>query len=647
MIMRTGNFVSPHHFIHNDSMIVRLCGSMVALAAAGLLGFFVFILGYPLIDNIMVHQQQVSVSSIVYDDAGNELFSFKRDKQEPIVYEQVPRVVIDAFIAAEDRAFFRHSGFSLKGILRSILVNMYYGRVVQGASTITQQVARLLFLSPERTWWRKIKEMIIALQLEWRLGKEQIMELYLNNVYFGQGIYGVQAACKRLWNKSVEHVTAAEAASLAAVAKSARFYSPLNAPLSARQRRNTILRIMHSLGMIDEDAWREGVNSDLDLYHHVSGSPIRLYLQEWIRSWAEQQFGKEAIYTQGLKIKTTINLALQEAAEKSFERSVKKLRTELKAPINGGLVSMHVETGGIRAMVGGFDFRESQFNRAFQAYRQLGSSFKPMLYALALESGFSLDTVMVDEPLRMIMDDGQVWEPRNWNRRFEGSMTLARALTFSNNIVSIKLFMLLGAARVMSWIKKFGITRELSLYPSAALGTAHGSVAEDAAAFNVFANNGVYVKPHLIEWVKNKLGKKVWVYELEKHVVLDSKVCSKMVKALMIRMNLASKRFDRHLIPTELIGKTGSTNGAATTWFVGSTPTYTTAVYVGRDDNKPMGNVVYASATAFPIWIDLVKEQDHPVQKFYLDKDLHDYRINLWTGQSADEHDPESVVLLR
>ncbi|MBX9831239.1 PBP1A family penicillin-binding protein [Candidatus Babeliales bacterium] len=629
-------------------MILRSLFTTFFLSFCLVLGAGFFFLENHWVDCSLLEQEAKACPSVVLDDQGNELARFELDRRELISYPQIPDVVVKAFVAAEDHQFFNHTGFSIKGIIRSALVNLYNGRVVQGASTITQQVARLLYLSHERTWWRKIKELFVALQLERQLSKEQILELYLNNMYFGRGIYGVQAACKRFWNKSVDQVVLHEAAMLAAVAKSARFYSPLNAPLTARRRRNVVLRSMCTLGFIGKHEFEEARETPLEIEDYIPGNPIRLYIQEWVRAWAENKWGKEALYSKGLRIKTTINVAMQQAAEDAFAPKIKKMREEMGEILNGGMVCVHAPTGAIKAFVGGYDFKKSQFNRAFQAYRQTGSSFKPILYSLAMTSGFEMDNVFIDEPIELVSDQGKIWKPRNWNRKFEGSMTLVRALAFSNNIIAVKLLMQIGAPKVAAWARHFGIVRDLTPYPSLALGTAHASVEENVAAFNVFANNGVYVKPHLVEWVKDEWGRKGWDYEPVEQRVLDTKTNSKMVKALTCRLIFSKQFYEKKgWLQSEAIGKSGSTNEAMTTWFVGSTPEYTTAIYVGRDDNKPMGKYVYASSTAFPIWLNFAKQLPCTKKNFYYDPELNPVTINWLTGRQTSEHDPAMVTILQ
>lgn len=631
--------------------LVWLFLTFALLCPAGA-GFLVFMLNMELVPIDLYHRFDDVKAGLVLDDQDQVVFRFELDRRTYITIDDIPEVLIKAFVAAEDHNFFTHMGLSLRGIIRSSIVNLYHQRVVQGASTITQQVARLLFLTHERTWWRKIQEVLLALQLERIYSKHQILELYLNNMYFGRGIYGVEAACQRFWAKSVGQVSIDEAAMLAAVAKSAKFYSPLNAPIGAKKRRNIVLASMHGLGFINDDVFKAEKAKPLQIVGVRQGNPLRFYVQEWVRAWAENRWGKDAVYTKGLVIKTTLNQLAQRAAEEAFVSVIRPLRHKLGPSLNGGLVTIDTSSGAIKAFIGGLDFYQSQFNRAFQAYRQIGSSFKPILYSLALTAGYDMDDIFYDEPITFVMPNGSRWTPRNWNNKFEGPMTLARALTYSNNMISIKLLLKLGAMRVAHQARTFGFTHAIEAYPSLALGTAEATVVENAAAFNVFANHGKYVQPFFVDWVKDSQGKKIWQHEPKQKQLIDQITCSKMVRTLQLRMELAKHQSKEDWFDAESIGKTGSTNGAATTWFVGSTPDFTTAVYVGRDDNKPMGTQVFASKTAYPIWLALHHELIYRKKSFYLDSRLENVMINWLTGELAQpnktgEYDALAVSLLK
>lgn len=613
-----------------------------------MLGSFFYFFEKEWIDVSRLESFTPAQPSVVLDDEGKEFTRFALDRRVPVHYDQLPDVLIKAFVATEDHDFFSHIGISVKGIIRSMLVNLSRGRIVQGASTITQQVARGMFLSRKQTFLRKAQEAFISFQLERHFTKKQILELYLNNMYFGRGIYGVEAACRRFWDKPVKDVTVDEAATLAAVAKSAKLYSPLNAPERAKKRRNVNLRSMRKLGFISKEQYEEAREKPIVLRDYVPGNVVRLYIREHIRKWAEKKWGKDTLYKKGLQIKTTINIEKQRLAEEIFCKKITELRKQVGEQLNGGMLSIQAHTGKIKVCIGGYNFRESQYNRAFQAVRQMGSSFKPIVYTAAIQQGISMDTVMIDEAIQMDLPGCQkTWKPKNWTNRFDGPMTLARALAYSNNIITIKTLLKAGIKNVVALAKLFGISRAITEFPSLALGTAEAKVKENVAAFNVFANNGVYVEPYMVAWVKDAWGRKIWEYEGEQRRVLDSKTNGKMVNALSMRLK-KMKAVHKNWIDAEVIGKTGSTNEAVSTWYVGATPTLTTAVYLGRDDNKPMGKYVFGSQTAYPIWLDFYKRLTFTKKRFYIDPELKEVAIDWVSGfETRDVRNQNTVLVLR
>lgn len=587
--------------------------------------------------------------SILFDCDGNEFARFAMDRRDPVKYDRLPKILVQAFLAAEDHEFFTHYGISFKGIARSTLVNLRHWKIIQGAGTITQQVVRGLFLSRQRLLLRKIKEAILAIQLERHFTKEQIFELYVNSIYFGRGIYGVEASCQRFWNKSVVDISLDEAATLAAVAKSAFSYSPLNNLENSRRRRNVILKSMLLANFITENEYRYAVIRKVEVKENVSSeNSIHLYIQERVRQWAERLWGRDAIYQDGMKIYLTIDSKKQEIAEKCFKARIEILRPIVGKSVNGGMISLEPWSGKIKVCIGGYDFKESQFNRAFSAVRQMGSSFKPIVYAAAMQDGIGMETVMIDEPIEMKMPGCTTeWKPVNWNGKFDGPMTLAKAISYSNNIITIKTLMKVGIDKIIKLADKFMINRSLQPYPSLALGTAEATVEENAAAFNVFANNGFYVQPYMVDCVRDRYGKKLWEHVRVKKSILDGRTNSKMVNLLALRPKKLQEEFGKDgWIDSEIIGKTGSTNGAGTTWYVGSTPELTTAIYVGRDDNVQMGKLIFGSQTAYPIWLDFYKNLSFQKKQFYIDPGLKEFSIDWVTGDEVYSTTGSDIVAL-
>lgn len=610
--------------------------NLVAFAS----GFLFFLFRHPVVDFSVLERYDPGKPSILLDEKGREWARFQFDKREPISINQMPPHLLQAFIAAEDWEFYNHFGLSWRGIIRSLLVNLYHGRIVQGASTITQQLVKLLYFDPTRSFRRKFKEQFFTLMVERQFTKDQILETYLNHVYFGCGIYGVEAAAQRFWNKKAAHISADQSATLAAVVCSPGNYCPLLYPLSSEHRRNIVLGKMKRLKFLSSVEYKQLTHTGLALE-----SPDALYsaphLKETLRTWLEERYGKRRLYSGGLKIQTTLNRDLQRKAERSFKQHFKKIRQSYGGDVEGALITIDRSNGEIKALIGGVDFSGSQFNRALQAHRQQGSVFKPVLYATALERGMSLLDTSIDEPLK-IKSGGALWEPRNHTRTFEGEMTLARALSYSNNMISIKTLLEVGVEKVITSARKMRIQGQLNPYPSLALGCVDSTLFEVVGMFNVFANEGVYVEPHSIRWVKDEWGKKIYRKTYEKELVIPSRVASQIGKTLTAGME-RKRKTTKHWIDSQAMSKTGTTNDSRTCWFAGSTPELTTALYIGSDDNRPLGQNVYPVHTAYPIWLALHKQVPTKIKQFSFDSSLKPVWTDWKTGKIVSHQESNEV----
>jgi penicillin-binding protein 1A len=610
---------------------------------ACMLGVLFFAVQNKCIDFSALERYQRNRPSIVLDADGVEWTRFQLDRRDPISYNQIPPVLINAFLAAEDWKFFSHHGLSVKGIMRSLLVNLYHGRRVQGASTITQQLVRLLFFDSKKTFTRKIKEQFYAVLIEQQYTKEQILEAYLNHAYFGCGIYGVEAASQRFWGKHVAALTIDEAATLAGIVQLPEGYCPLVYPLSAKKRRDIVLGNMRKLGFITKNEYESAKKLSITVYkpEHEVQAP---HFKEELRLFLEHTVGKEALYCGGLVIQSTMSSKMQNIAEQSFKERCTELRSSICGQIDGAAIIMDSKTGAIRAMVGGYDFKCSKWNRALQAKRQMGSVFKTIVYAAAVQAGINFKETDVDEPIE-IMHGQQVWAPHNWDCAFGGRMTLANALSRSNNIIAIKTLLRVGVEPIIELAKKCHIQGPLYPYPSLALGCVDVTVKEVVGMFNVFANNGVYVEPHYIEWVKDQWGTKIWRYNPIIEYVMPTTVSGKVTKVLAIGIErIKNITYNGKWLASEAIQKTGTTNDSRTCWFVGATPSLTTAVYIGCDDNRPMG-AVYPIRTAFPIWKDIHEGLPDQQPCFVYDPRLKHIYINEITGEAAQAGEDGAIAI--
>lgn len=607
----------------------------IALSASFFFGAATFVLHNQVVDFSSLENYNPGIPSVLLDDKGKEWARFQVDRRQFVQLDVMSKHIVDAFISAEDHAFFNHQGISFKGIIRSILVNIWKGRRAQGASTITQQLIRLLFFNAKKTFIRKIKEQVLAILVERQFSKEYILETYLNHVYFGYGIYGVEAAAQRFWNKSACDVSIDEAAILASIVRSPRYYSPLYKPLSVAKRRDVILNSMFKLKVISEEEYKNAIAQEVIVAENKEFI-FAPHLKESVRIEIEKIIGKESLYTGGFIIQTTINSHMQKAAQESFHNHVTKLREKMFDSIDGGMVCIESKTGEVKSFVGGYDFNASKFNRVLQAKRQMGSSFKPLVYAAGLEQGLSLRDVEIDEPYEYFQN-GAFWKPRNHDNAFVGPITLARALSYSNNIVTIKTALKAGLQNIVEMAKRCSISAVLKPYPSLALGCVNVNLLESVGAFNLFANHGKYVQPHYIRWVKNKFGEKIFKAKIDKKQVISWKIASKVGKVLTFSIRRLQRVIGDRWFGGEALGKTGTTNNFRTCWFCGSTPKYTTSVYIGSDDNRTLGDQVYASKTAFPIWFYFYKKCNIKPEKFAYDPLLKPVAINWKNGRIVNK----------
>ncbi|MDP3889060.1 MAG: PBP1A family penicillin-binding protein [bacterium] len=613
------------------------------LSVSFMCGALFFVLHHQWIDFSVLEQYNPGRATIVLDDEGQEWARFQLDRREPVTLDQIPEHLVQAFIAAEDWSFFKHQGISFKGIVRSILVNIYHGSRLQGASTITQQLVKLLFLNSQKSFSRKIKEQVCALVVERQFTKEQILQTYLNHVYFGCGIYGVQAASQRFWAKDAKDLSIDEAALLAGIVRSPAHYSPLLYPLSSQKRRNLVLRLMRQLHFIDQPTYEHSCTITVQIKDEKQHSAP--HLRETVRLFLEKTLGSQ-LYTGGFVVQTTLNKKQQEQAQQVFEQHCAKLKKELLSDIDGALIAIDRTTGAIKALVGGFSFAHSKFNRV-HARRQIGSIIKPLIYAAAMQAGMNFAHTEIDEPITIEQPNG-TWEPKNFNDRFNGQVTLAYAISQSNNIVAIKTLLAIGAQKVVDLAKSCRFRGPFHTYPSLALGCLDATLLEVVGMFNVFANNGVYVSPHYITWIKDQWGTKIFKMASEKERVMSSQVSDQVGYVLQLGLQRVHSRFkESEWIASQAMSKTGTTNDSRTCWYVGSTPQLTTAIYIGCDDNRSMGKNIYPFRTALPIWLSFNREIPSEQKVFTFDPSLHEVLINEYTGAVTwNEHDSSTIKIL-
>jgi penicillin-binding protein 1A len=585
----------------------------------------------------------------IYSADGVLLAELYRDKRDPVSLDRIPAYLREALIATEDRQFYRHIGVDVKGIARALLRDLVAGEFVEGASTITQQLAKTLFLTPEKTISRKLKEAVLALQLERRYTKDEILTLYLNQIYLGSGAYGVQSAARIFFAKPVNELNLAECALIAAMPKAPSVFSPLANPELAITRRNIVLRQMLSVGAISREQHDQAIQTPYVAVERkkASGAP---YFIDHVKKILEAEIGPDRLYRAGLTVRTTLSHQLQEHAEAALEEGLSQLASRRKAhrisgpDPQGALVAIDIRTGGILAMIGGTDYQQTVFNRATGARRQPGSAFKPIVYATAIEQGFHQGMRLLDAPIAFPgPQKGDVWRPENFSNTYQGDMTLRRALVLSQNIPAVRLIEKLGPASVAAFARELGIQSALSPYLSLALGTSEVTVTELTAAYAVFANAGTGTRPWAVIEVMDAAGQTIWKPAAEKWIAMSRQGAAIMTNMLegVIQEGTGNRAAS---LGHPLAGKTGTTNDCRDAWFVGFSPSIAAGVWVGCDNAASLGPLETGSRAALPIWIDFMDAalKTMPYAHFDIPDDIEIMTMDPKTGGAAD-HDAGGV----
>ena len=578
------------------------------------------------------------------------------EKREPVPLEKIPRLLTAALVATEDRKFYKHSGVDLKGIARAIFKDIKAGEFVEGASTITQQLSKTLFLTPRKTLVRKLKEAILAFQLERRYTKDEILELYLNQVYFGSGAYGVESAAKIFFGKSAKDLTLAECALVAGMPKSPSRYSPLVNPDLALTRRNTVLQQMRDTGIISDADYQQAVKEAL----HTNGRKFNLskapYFVEYIKETLEDEIGSTRLYKGGLSVFTTLNYRLQLAAENAVNDGLSALSQRMRmrkgqiaeSDPQAALISLDLASGGILAMVGGKDFSASRFNRATMALRQPGSAFKPFIYAYAIEQGFAQDSIILDAPVVYKGgQNGEDWKPENFSSGFKGEMTLRHALAISQNIPAVRLLQSLGPNSVAQFAHQLGIKSYLASNLSLALGTSEVTLLDLTSAYSVFPNRGEKIKPLGVLEVVDRNGRVIWRDKPQRRLVM-SRAGAAIVTNMLEGVVKEGTGRQAQILGRAVAGKTGTTDDYRDAMFIGFSPSTIAGVWVGQDLGGSLGDKETGAKAALPIWIDFMTAalQNESHQYFDIPDDVRQIRMDPITGLAQLDNSKPSVVAL-
>lgn len=717
---------------------------LLTAVSSGVLGglFVTYLRDLPTLEAL--EEYQPSLVTTLYSDHDEPFATFFEQKRFWIPLNEIPRHLINAVIAVEDAQFYQHRGINFRGIARALLANLRALRPVEGGSSITQQLAKLLLLTPEKHLSRKIKEAVLAIKIEKRYSKEKILELYLNQVYFGHGAYGVESAAHTYFKKPVADLDLAEAATLAGLPRAPNYYSPITDKERAIRRRNHVLTRMAEQGFITGQQAASALAVTFDEFPFEKTRNLAPYFVEHIRQQLEDRYGTYAVYHGGLKVYTTLNIVAQRSAETALLeglREIDKARgfraprvrssttavagkgvlsylipkagethsamvtkvlpkvisvqvggyqgdialdkvpwldssqprqqfqpgTEVKVQIvgvnkqqktldlnleqdpeiEGAFLAIDPRDGGVKAMIGGYDFGRSKFNRALQARRQPGSAFKPFVYAAAFDRGLTPSTIINDAPVSYpLLIDGKrsEWSPDNYDRKFRGPTTLRYGLEHSINVVAVKLIEQIGVDPVIELARTLGIESTLRREYALALGVSEVTLSELVSAFGVFANSGIRFLPYGIRKVTDNKGALLEEYVPEGQQTMREETAFILTNVLqgVIERGTGSRA---RVLGRPVAGKTGTTQAATDAWFVGYTPDLVAGVWIGYDTKRSLGPHESSATLAVPIWTRFMQRalQDTPLAGFPVPENVTPVLVNYPSGRPATSNDKDVI----
>lgn len=652
--------------VRTTTALVYLVATVAALAVTGL--FCLFLVAVKDLPRVPEPIGRIN------DTPATEIFSADGQRiltiggRETVALDDVSYAFIQAILATEDHRFWDHRGVNKLRTIKALWVTLFEPGKVQGASTITQQLAKNLFFSFERTYIRKFRELLVALQIEARFSKQEILEAYINQIPFGVGAYGIGEAARTFFGKSAGELTLAEASLLAGLPKSPTRYNPFRYPDRAHARQQVVLKRMVDTGMISRQEAEDASAAASGLRAQARSLRVDSYFLDAVMKSLEETYTPEVVYHGGLRVYTTLDAGMQQQAEAALQQGISGLESQMAVAggatdalaeddngLQGALVAVEVNTGAVKALVGGRDFFQTPYNRALQNHRQPGSGFKPFLYYGALERlGKTPADVMVDQPVSIPVAGKPPWKPRNFERSHQGAMVLKKAFTASVNTVAAQLVEALGPETVVQTARRCGITSPLGAVYSVALGTYGVSPLEMAAAYATFAAGGVSHPPYWIRRVEDVSGR-----VLEEHIITGERVLNESITYQLVDMMAGvidegtGNVVRRMGFTLPAAGKTGTTNDYNDAWFTGFTPTLSTSVWVGFDRGQGMrdknGTGVTGGRGAAPIWAQFMKAvtQGEPPRAFMAPPDVYFKRVNPETGSVAGfwTRDPVSVAM--
>lgn len=573
-------------------------------------------LGYSLLNYLEIPDiKQLSTYSPrsatrLYADDGSLFGELFVEKRVPIPLREMPLHLRNAFVAIEDVRFYHHSGYDLRGIARAFYRNMLRQGLSEGASTITQQLARNLFLTPTKNMKRKIEELILAINIERNYSKDEILNMYLNLIYLGEGSYGVEAASYTYFDKKAKDLSLAEAATLAGLTRSPSRSSPFKNLARTVERRNLVLRKMCDAGFIGEDQYTRARATSLVLApFKIHEKKTGFFIEQTRQTLEDYLPGQDDVLTNGLSVRTSISLSMTDYAYAAIEKGMKlyqERNPKVKVLPEAALIAIEVKTGEIKVLIGGRDFANSPYNRATQAKRQPGSAFKPIIYLTALTQGFKPDMMLRDAPLSFVDAAGNLWQPGNYNNEYFGDVTMRTALEHSLNAATVRLLEKVGVSNVISQAKSLHINSDFAPNLSLALGSTEVSPLDLAGAYATIARGGTYVPPTTIRNVLTNQGEDLRREAVEERVIMPETAFTliDMMKGVVKRGTAAKAA----KMPYFLAGKTGTTNEFRDAWFVGFSPNLLCLVWMGYDKDAVLGKRESGATAALPIWMEFMSK---------------------------------------
>ncbi len=558
----------------------------------------------PQVEGLQTYEPS-SVTRIL-DDDGRTVKTLFVERRIPITLKEVPDHLIHAVIAVEDSRFYEHFGLDIRGILRALWRDITSLRVVEGGSTLTQQLSKVLFLTPEKTLIRKAREAILAINIERRYSKDEILSFYLNQIYLGEGAYGVEAAARTYFGKHARDLTLAECALIAGLPRSPSLYSPVGHPERAMARMKVVLGRLLAQKYISTTEHEMAVSGGYSLSTTPSQEDPAPYFTELIRRDLEERLGANLLYRGGITIESTLNLDLQRYATEAVELGMAAYERrhppkEGSAGVQTAFLALSPANGEVKALVGGRDFAASPYNRATQARRQPGSAFKPVLYATALREGLSPSTILNDSPFEVPLRGSPTYIPTNYSSRYYGPVTMRTALEKSLNAASVDLMLKVGYEPVMDMSRKLGIRTELKPYPTLALGVFDVSLLEMVSAYGAIANQGILASPRLVRRVLDRQGQVLWEPPLELKDALSPQV-SYVLTSLLEGVILRGTGRGASSLGSTVAGKTGTTDDFKDAWFIGFAPQLAAGAWVGYDETRNLGSGEAGAQAALPFW---------------------------------------------